>query len=521
VEGLQVVVLVGACLLLGGVLSARLHVASPLVLLLLGVLAGGLLGALPGDRTVELPPQVVLLLFLPALLYWESLTTSLREIRANLRAIVLLSVGLVLLTAVAVAGVGHAVGLPWPVAFVLGAVVAPTDATAVAAVAGRLPRRTLTTLRAESLVNDGTALVVYALAVEAASGSRHVGLGEIAWRLPVSYAGGLLLGLGTAGVVLVVLRWLHEPRLENVLGVLIPFLAYLPAEELGVSGVVAVVSCGLLLSQATPTVISARTRVQAEGFWQLATYILNGALFVLVGLELRPVLGSSDVALTPALRDVLLVTLVVVGTRLLWMYTVPYAVRVLDRRPEQRLRRVGARQRAPVAWAGFRGAVSLAAALAVPQDVQGRDRIVLVTFGVILVTLLVQGRSMPAVVRWARLPEDLDVQDERALVEREATHAGLAAVDVRAAELCSPSDVVDRVRTRYEAHLARLQAQGEQGTDEDEQAEDRLRLALLADKRAAVVHLRDTRRIDDTVLRWGQARLDAEEVRLATPEGDE
>lgn len=265
-EGLQVVVLVGACLLLGGVLSARLHVASPLVLLLLGVLAGGLLGALPGDRTVELPPQVVLLLFLPALLYRESLTTSLREIRANLRAIVLLSVGLVLLTAVAVAGVGHAVGLPWPVAFVLGAVVAPTDATAVAAVAGRLPRRTLTTLRAESLVNDGTALVVYALAVEAASGSRHVGLGEIAWRLPVSYAGGLLLGLGTAGVVLVVLRWLHEPRLENVLGVLIPFLAYLPAEELGVSGVVAVVSCGLLLSQATPTVISARTRVQAEGF---------------------------------------------------------------------------------------------------------------------------------------------------------------------------------------------------------------------------------------------------------------
>ncbi len=230
-EGLQVVVLVGVCLLLGGVLSARLRIASPLVLLLLGVLAGGLLGALPGARAVELPPQVVLLLFLPVLLYWESLTTSLREIRANLWAIVLLSVGLVLLSAVAVAAVGHAVGLGWPVAFVLGAVVAPTDATAVAAVAGRLPRRTLTTLRAESLINDGTALVVYALAVQAATGARHVGLGEIAWRLPVSYAGGMVLGLGTAVVVLVVLRWLHEPRLENTLSVLIPFLAYLPAEE--------------------------------------------------------------------------------------------------------------------------------------------------------------------------------------------------------------------------------------------------------------------------------------------------
>ncbi len=294
-QGPQVVVLVGACLLLGGVLSARLHVASPLVLLLLGVLAGALLGAIPGSPAVELPPTVVLLLFLPALLYWESITTSLREIRADLRGIALLAVGLVLLTAVAVAAVGHAVGMSWPAAFTLGAVVSPTDATAVSAVAGRLPRRTLTTLRAESLINDGTALVIYALAVEAATGVRRVGLGEVAWRLPVSYAGGVLLGLSTAVVVLVVRRWLHEPRLENVLSVLIPFLAYLPAQKLGVSGVVAVVSCGLLLSQATPRVISARTRLQAEGFWQLTAYILNGALFVLVGLELRPVLGSSDV----------------------------------------------------------------------------------------------------------------------------------------------------------------------------------------------------------------------------------
>jgi len=521
VEGPQVVVLVGACLLLGGVLSARLHVASPLVLLLLGVLAGALLGALPGSTAVELPPEVVLLLFLPALLYWESITTSLREIRADLRGIVLLAVGLVLLTAVAVAAVGHAVGLPWPVAFTLGAVVAPTDATAVAGVAGRLPRRTLTTLRAESLINDGTALVVYALAVEAATGARHVGLGEVAWRLPVSYAGGLLLGLSTAVVVLVVRRWLLEPRLENVLSVLIPFLAYLPAEELDVSGVVAVVSCGLLLSQATPRVISARTRVQAEGFWQLTAYILNGALFVLVGLELRPVLSSSDVALLPALRDVLLVTLVVVGTRLLWISTVPLLVGVLDRRPEHRLRRVRARQRAPVGWAGFRGAVSLAAALALPQDVAGRDRIVLTTFGLILLTLLVQGLTMPAVIGWAHLPDDVDVQDEQALVERQATLAGLAAVDARAAQLLSPPEVIDRVKAAHRSRLARLDARGEQGAEQDEQAEDRLRLALLADKRAAVVRLRDTGRIDDTVLRWVQARLDTEEVRLAAPEPSE
>ena len=519
--GEQVVLLIGFCLLLGGVLSARLHVAAPLLLLLLGALAGEMLGVLPGRHAVTLPPEVVLVLFLPVLLYWESITTSLREIRADLRSVALRAVGLVLLTAAGVAAVGHAVGLAWPVAFVLGAVVAPTDATAVAAVGGQLPRRTLTTLRAESLINDGTALVVYALAVEAATGVRHVGLGEIAWRLPLSYAGGLLLGLSTAVVVLVLLRLLDQPRQENLLSVMIPFLAYLPAEEIGVSGVVSVVACGLMLSQATPRVISAQTRIQAEGFWQLVTFMLNGALFVLVGLQLRAVLASNDVSPVTALRDILLVTLVVVGARLLWVNTVPYLTRALDRRQGQRRRWVGARQRVPVAWAGFRGAVSLAAALALPEDVAGRDRIVLITFGVILVTLLAQGLSMPAVVRWARLPTDVDEQDEHQLMEQEATSAALAALDRRAAQLGSPRHAVERVRSYYQSHLTRLESQGDQDTEQDEQAENLLRLALIADKRAAVVRLRDRRRIDDTVLRWGQARLDAEEVRLSEPGQEE
>ena len=516
-DGAQVVLLVGVCLLAGGGLSKRLRVAPPVVLLLLGALVGTALGALPDPRAVALPPEVVLVLFLPVLLYWESITTSLREIRADLRGIALLAVGLVLLTACAVAVVGHAVGLSWPVAFVLGAVVAPTDATAVTAVAGRLPRWTLTTLRAESLINDGTALVVYALAVQAASGVRQVDLGEVAWRLPLSYAGGALIGLATAVIVLVARRRLAGPTQENTLSVLIPFLAYLPAEQVGVSGVVSVVSCGLLLSQATPRVISARTRAQAEGFWTLTTHLLNGALFVLVGLQLRPVLAGTGAAPLPAVRDVLLVTLTVVGARLLWIGAVPALVGALDRRPAQRRRRVPARQRLPVGWAGFRGAVSLAAALAVPEDVPGRDRIVLITFGVILATLLVQGLTMPAVVRWARLPVDERELGERQLVDQEATAAALAALQQRAVQLGSPPAVVTRVRTSYGAHQQRLQAQGQQGADSEEQAEDRLRLALLADERAAVVRLRDSRHIDDTVLRWGQARLDAEELRLSPP----
>src|SRR3954470_7171881 len=195
-QALEVVVLDGVLVLLGGVGARWLHLPAPLVQLGLGVGVG----FVPGVGIVVLPPEVVLFLFLPALLYWEAINTSLREARANLRVIALSSVVLVLLTAGTVAVVAHALGLDWPMAFVLGAVLAPTDATAVAAVAGRLPRRQATTLRAESLVNDGTALVLYGVAVGVAIGQLQVGAGGVAWRLVASYAGGIAIGLVVAAV---------------------------------------------------------------------------------------------------------------------------------------------------------------------------------------------------------------------------------------------------------------------------------------------------------------------------------
>lgn len=508
--GLQVVVLLGVCIVIGGSLAARLRLAPPLVWLVIGAAVG-----LPlGHRHIALPPEVVLLLFLPALLFWESLTTSLREIRANLRPVVLLAVGLVLTTATVVASVGHLFGLSWPVAFVLGAVVAPTDATAVAAVASRLPRRMLTTLRAESLINDGTALVIYGLAIGAATGHHRVGAIDVAVRFPLSYCGGLLIGLVVAVVVLAVLRRLHDPHLENVVSVLTPFLAYLPAEELGVSGVVAVVTCGLALSQTTPRVVGARTRVQSVAFWQTATYLLNASLFLLIGLQLPAVLAASDTDPVRAFALCAVVAAVVITTRLAWAYTVPYIIRALDRRPTQRPRRVGARQRLPFAWAGFRGAVSLAAALAVPETLPDRDSIVLATYGVILTTLLVQGLSMPAVVRWARLPADSTELEEQLVAEREATRVGLDVLDDRAAQLGTPQGIVEQVRQRYQQKLAQLPDQQAGDDNGDGQAEQRLLAALLDDRRAAVVRLRDLQHIDDTVLRRVQARLDNEELQL-------
>jgi CPA1 family monovalent cation:H+ antiporter len=534
VKGLEVVVLVGVLVLLGGVLAPRVRLPAPLVQLLLGVGVG----FVPHLGEVAMPPEVVLFLFLPALLYWESLNTSLREARANLRVIVLSAVVLVLVTTATVAAVGAALGLSWPMAWVLGAVLAPTDATAVAAIAGRLPRRQATLVRAESLVNDGTALAVYGVAVGVAIGTLDVGPGGVVLRLAWSYAGGIAAGLVVAGLAVLVRRRLHDVRLENLVGLLTPFAAYLPAELLHASGVVAVVSAGLALTQVPPTLIPARTRVQSRAFWNLTSYVLNGALFVLIGLQLKAVVsGPSAARLLAGAGTALLVALVVVGTRLVWTNTTPYLIRALDRRPAQRQRRVGFRQRQPLAWAGFRGAVSLAAALAVPVaadgggPLAGRDLVLLVTFGVIVFTLVVQGLTLPAVVRWARLPEDARETEEQRLAQSTATRAALDAIEDRAAELGVPDDVWKQVHAGYEEHLRELELKyavldgGGEEHDRDSlaalKAERRLRLALLADKRRALAQLRHERRIDDLVMVRMQNQLDAEEVRLAgVPEED-
>ncbi|WP_020574932.1 Na+/H+ antiporter [Actinopolymorpha alba] len=515
--------MLGVAVLVCSVLGRRLRVAPPVLLLA----CGALLGFVPALRGVHLPPEVVLLLFLPALLYWESLTTSLREIRSNLRAIVLLSTVLVIATAGAVAVAAHALGLPWGPAWVLGAAVAPTDATAVGALARVLPRRDVTLLRAESLINDGTALVIYALAVGVTVGEEHFSVPHVGWLFLVAYVGGVVTGALIAWLGVQVRRRLDDPLLGNVTMILIPFAAFLLAEAIHASGVLAVVVCGLIMSQAGPRLVGvAGMRRQAEAFWSLATFLLNGALFVLVGLELQSaVRGLTSVALTIALIAAGVVSAVVIGVRFAWLFTTPYLIRLLDRRPQQRLRRAGARTRVVHGMAGFRGAVSLAAALAVPETLASgapfpdRDMIIFVTFGVIVVTLVLQGLLLPSVVRWARLPRDTSAEEERHLAEVLAAEDALAAMPRVAAELGTDPEVIERLRREYEEHLLVLRADGAGVDDEPAVRHDQhytaLRLALLAHKRATVVRLRDERRIDDTVLRQVQARLDIEEVRLS------
>jgi Na+/H+ antiporter len=515
--GLELVVVLGVALLLASVVGHRARIAPPLLLLLCGVL----LGFVPALREVHLPPEAMLLIFLPALLYWESLTTSLREIRSNLRTIVLLSTVLVIATAAAVAAVAHGLGLSWGPAWVLGAALAPTDATAVGVLARALPRRTVTTLRAESLINDGTALVIYGLAVGTTAGEDHFGVLRVSGLFLLSYGGGALAGVLVAWLATQARRRLDDPLPENVLILLTPFTAFLLAEVAGASGVLAVVVCGLIMSQVGPRVGRADTRQLTTAFWTLATYLLNGALFVLIGLEVQSaVRGLTSTDLTRGLSAVAAVSAVVIGVRFAWLFTTPYLIRALDRRPQQRLRRVGARTRVVSAVAGFRGAVSLAAALAVPGTFPGRDLIVFVTAGVIALTLL-QGLLLPSVVRWARLPRDGSVEEERRLAETLATEQALAALPEVAADLGTDPEVVVRTRREYEEHLQVVRANGDDDDEpvlRHEQDYAALRLALLARKRATVLALRDERRIDDIVLRQFQTRLDIEEVRLSRRE---
>lgn len=276
----QVAVALGIAVLVGSVIANRLHISAPVVL----VAAGLLMTTLPTLRHVELPPEVVLLIFLPVILFWEAFTVSAREFRRQLRSILLSGTLLVVATAVVVAVVGHALGLSWQAAILIGAAVAPTDATAVAALDRMMPRRERTLLQAESLINDGTALVLFALALEFASDDTVFSALHAGELLAVSFVGALVVGAVVGLIDAQVRRHLTSAVHQNALALLTPFVAFLIAEEIHASGVLAVVVSGLWVAQVAPRMVSAHARQQGTGFWTVTTFLLNGGLFVLIGL---------------------------------------------------------------------------------------------------------------------------------------------------------------------------------------------------------------------------------------------
>jgi CPA1 family monovalent cation:H+ antiporter len=447
-----------------------------------------------------------------------------------MRVIVLISVGLVIATAVAVSWTARAMGVESHAASVLGAVLSPTDAAAVAGLAKRLPRRPLTVLRAESIINDGTALVLFAVTVAVATGSPAIGPAAVVGRFVGSYLGGIAAGLLVGWVVTLLRRRLDAPLEEGALSILTPFASFLLAQSIRCSGVVAVLVAALVLTYVGPRVIRARSRLQSFAFWDMSTFLINGSLWVFVGVQLPgAVRGISGVdgGLRHAALLALAVTGVVIATRFAWMEITTVLIRTVDRRAVQRARRVDWRQRTVSSWAGFRGAVSLAAALAVPLTTRSgapfpdRNLIIFVVSAVILVTVLVQGSTLPLVVRWARMPEDPRHADELQLARTRSAEAALEALPVVAGQLGVSPKLLSRLQKEYEEQAALVTANAD-GSGPNDAAERndlvrRVRLGVLQHRRRAVTELRDQNRIDDIVLRELQAEMDLEEVQLLDP----
>jgi len=500
------------------VLAGLVRVPYPILL----VLGGLLLGFVPGMPVVELPPELVLVAFLPPLLYWAGFFSSPRELQADARAISMLAVGLVLATTVAVALAAEAVvdGMTWPAAFALGAIVSPTDPLAASAIGRRLgvPRRLLTVLEGESLVNDATALVAYRIAVAAAvSGS------FVAWqaglRFVVTAAGGVAVGLLAGWLVAELRRRLDDPVIEIVVSVFTGYAAYLPAELLGVSGVLAAVTTGLYVGWRAPELASASTRLLGFSFWEVLVYLANAVLFILVGLQLRPILeGLGGTAVAVLIGQGALVSAVVVAVRLGWGFSVPYLVRLFDRRPSQVMRRVGAKERLLLGWSGMRGAVSLAAALALPLDFPLRNLILFLTFSVILATLVVQGLTLPALIRRLRFEQDDAVEREELRARLAATHAAIDRLDQLAGADWTRDDTVERLHGLYEFRRRRLKARGgyleDAGTEDRSLAYQRLVRELLQAQREAIVRLRNQGAISNEVMHRIERELDLEDSRL-------
>ena len=522
-------------------LAARLKVPYPILL----VIGGSLLGFVPGLPQVELDPELVFLLFLPPLLYVSALFTSWRDFRTNIRAISLLAVGLVLMTTIVVAAVTHfVVGLPWAAAFVLGAIVSPTDAIAATTIAQRLgvPRRIVTILEGESLVNDATGIVAYRVAV-AAVVTGAFSIWEAGLQFVVGAVGGIAVGFAVGWLVVWARRHVSEdPSIQNIVSLLTPFVAYLAAEELPhgllerlhdlfglpadlhFSGVLAVVTTGLYLGRKSPRITSSGTRLQGFATWELITFLLNGLIFILIGLQLGSVVENLDAYTAGQLfLYAVLVSLTVILVRILWVFPATYLPRRLSRSIRERDPSPSWRSISVVAWTGMRGVISLAAALALPfQTVSGvpfpeRDLVIFLTFCVILATLVVQGLSLPALIR------ALGLEDDR-IGEKEETHGRIGVADAaleRLEELKEEDwvreDTAERVQGMYNYRRNRFASRFDgdpDGVEERSADFQRLMVELLIAQRQRLIMMRDDGSIGDEVMHRIERDLDLEESRL-------
>jgi Na+/H+ antiporter len=502
----------------GAALARRLGLLAPILLVVLGLA----LSFLPFFPQVRLDPDLVLVGILPPLLYVAALETSVPAFRHNLRPILLLAVGLVLFTAFAVGIVVHLLlpAAPFAICLALGAVVAPPDAVAATAVARRigLPRRLVTILEGESLINDATALVLLRVALVAAAAAvgSSLSIWYVAKEVVVATGGGILVG--ALGVV--VFGFLHkrisDPLLDNALSLIIPFAVVFAAEEIHASGVVAVVVTGLALGHQLPQLLSAASRLQVGAFWRLTRFLLEGLVFLLVGLQLPEVVRDLNEPPGFLAGITAAVLLTVFLARFVWLFPATYLARLVPR-VRQRDPAPPAKFPIVIGWAGMRGVVTLAAALALP--VRGvsypRPLFIWLAFAVIVVTLVGQGATLPLVARKLKLPPDDPVQDalSAAGVQQQASRAARDRLDALAES--APAAVVDRLRRVLEnrTNLA-WERLGGGDRETPSQAYGRLRQEMIDAEREVFRAARDSGRIPEEVLVRAYRDLDLEESLL-------
>jgi monovalent cation/hydrogen antiporter len=498
-------------------LANRLRVPYPIPLVI-GGLALGLVGPIPD---IELDPELVLLVFLPPLLYSAAFFSDLRALRQDARVISLSAVGLVLATTCAVAVIGHELmDLPWAMAFTLGAIVSPTDALAATQIIRRVgvPRRIVAIVEGESLVNDGFALVLYKVAVTAAVAGTF-SLWNASWHLVLNIVGGIAVGLAVAYVVRQVRRRIEDAPTEVALALLSGYLAYLPATALGVSGVLAAVTIGVYMGWYTPQLTTGTTRISGNSFWEIITFIVNALLFALVGLQLHGILARIGSRSTASLiGDAAIVAGVVIVTRIIWLPIFTYVPRYLFRSIREHDPYPPWQAPALIGWTGIRGAVSLAAALALPTNLPGRDLIVFLTFSVILVTLVGQGLTLPWLIRVLHFEDDGSADREDAKARIKAAEAALARLEELVPEGWILDDTAERTRGLYRFRANRFRARydgvDEEGVEERSQQYQRLRRELLEAERQAVIGLRNEGRITEEVMQRVQRDIDLEDLRL-------
>ncbi len=515
-------VLAGAALL-----ARRINVAPAILLLLTGVA----LAFVPGMPSLELPPELVLLVVLPPLIYSASVAMSWREFKHNLRPIILLSVGCVIFTAFAVAAATHyLIGLPWNVGFLLGAIVAPPDVVAPLAIARKLglPRRILVVLEGEGLANDATALILYRFAVVAIS-TGMFSLPKAAGTFGIIVVAELLFGAAVGWLSLRMRHRARDPQIEITLSLITPYLAFWIPHHFGGSGVIATVACGLYISWNGPLWISSATRLQGIFFWDLVIYLIEGLLFLLTGFQMRLLVEKSKAfPLDEILLATALVAVIIVVARFAWVYPATYLPRLL--------KRVRDRDPAPpwqwafvIAFTGVRGAVSLAAALALPLALPGgegfphRDLILFVSFGVIFITLVGLGLGLPLVVRWlgvaqAGRDEHVAEHELELAARREALAAALTSLDAMTDDRELSDEVVKLLRARHDMRANELPASLDpDAPDISATGTDLTRELISAERKFIHVLLRDGK-ITDEIRRRIERDLDLEEASLANRE---